>query len=263
MKTSREQQMATYVLVGGAWLGAWAWQDVTKRLRGLGHDVYPPSLTGLGDRIHLASPSVNLETHIADVVNTLESEDLRDVVLVAHSYSSVPVTSAADRAAERIAHLVFVDTAPIPDGMAFIDIYGPEGRQIVEREVAELGDGWRWPLPTWDTLENAFGASLAGLTEAHRQRFRAFASPQPFATFTQPLRLTRPDAAPRPKLAVLCEFSEAQMREMIAAGHPYALCMSGPEWRFVELPTGHWPMFSEPERLVSTLHDAGSASRTA
>ena len=98
--------MATYVLVGGAWLGAWAWQDVTRRLRGQGHDVYPLSLTGLGDRIHLASPSVDLETHIADIVNTLESEDLHDVVLVAHSYSSVPVTGAADRAAERIAQLV-------------------------------------------------------------------------------------------------------------------------------------------------------------
>lgn len=101
------------------------------------------------------------------------------------------------------------------------------------------------------------------MTEEQRQRFRAFAAPQPFATFTQPLRLTRPDAAPLTKLAVLCECSEAQLREMIAAGHPYALAMSGPEWRFVELPTSHWPMFSEPERFAIILHDAGCASRTA
>jgi len=250
--------MATYVLAGGAWIGAWAWRAVTKRLRENGHEVYPLSLTGLGDRVHLASPSVNLETHIADVVNTLVSEDLRDVVLVAHSYSSVPVTGAADRAHDRIARLVFVDTAPIPDGMAFIDIYPPEGRQLVERSVAEQGDGWRWPLPDWDILENTFGASLAGMTDEQRRWFRASAAPQPFGTFTQPLRLTRPDAAPHPKLAVLCEFTEAQMREMIAAGHPYALAMSGPEWRFVELPTSHWPMFSEPERLAAILHEAGA-----
>jgi pimeloyl-ACP methyl ester carboxylesterase len=251
--------MTTYVLVGGAWLGAWAWQDVARRLWAHGHEVYPLSLTGLGNRVHLASPSVNLETHIADIVNTLESEDLHDVVLVAHSYSGAPVTGAADRAASRIAQLVFVDSAPLLDGMAFIEVYGPEGRPIVERAVAEQGDGWRWPLPSWDVLENTFGASLAGVTEEQRRRFRAFASPQPFGSFTQPLRLTQPDATPLPKLAVLCEFSEAQLREMIAAGHPYALCMSGPEWRFVELPTSHWPMFSEPDRLTDILDKAGHA----
>ena len=105
--------MSTYVLVGGAWIGAWAWQDVARRLRADGHEVYPLTLTGLGDRVHLTSPDVNLETHIADIVNTLISEDLHDVVLVAHSYASVPLTGAADRASERIARLVFVDTAPI------------------------------------------------------------------------------------------------------------------------------------------------------
>ena len=250
--------MATYVLVGGAWLGAWAWRDVTQRLRANGHEVYPLSLTGLGDRLHLASPAVDLETHIADIVYTLASEDLHDVVLVAHSYSSVPVTGAADRAHDRIASLVFVDTAPIPDGMAFIEIYPPDARQTVERQVAEQGDGWRWLLPSWDSLEHTFGASLAGISDAQRRRFRASAAPQPFGSFTQPLRLTRPDAAPLPKLAVLCEFTEAQMREMIAAGHPYALAMSGPEWRFVELPTSHWPMFSEPERLAAILHQAAA-----
>ena len=77
--------MATYVLVGGAWLGAWAWRDVTRRLRAQGHEVYPLSLTGLGEREHLASSSVDLRTHIADIVGLLESEDLRDVILAGHS----------------------------------------------------------------------------------------------------------------------------------------------------------------------------------
>src|SRR5947209_3013859 len=113
--------MATYVLVGGAWLGAWAWQDVTRRLRAQGHEVYPLSLTGLGDRVHLATRDVNLDTHIADIVNTLESEDLDEVVLLGHSYASVPITGAADRAASRIAKLVYLDTSPIPDGLALVD----------------------------------------------------------------------------------------------------------------------------------------------
>src|SRR5215212_6364771 len=128
MKTSREQKMTTYVLVAGAWLGAWAWQDVARRLRARGHEVYPLSLTGLGDRVHLASPEVNLETHIADIVNTLESEDLHDVVLLAHSYAGVPVTGAADRAAERIARLAYLDSAPTPNGLTFIETYPPEAR---------------------------------------------------------------------------------------------------------------------------------------
>src|ERR671933_2610685 len=79
--------MATYVLVGGAWLGAWAWQDVAHRLRARGHDVYPLSLTGLGERVHLGGPETDLETHLADVLNLLRYEDLSRTVLVGHSYA--------------------------------------------------------------------------------------------------------------------------------------------------------------------------------
>jgi len=78
--------MSTFILVPGAWLGAWAWQPVARSLRGAAHEVYPMSLTGLADRVHLAGPEVNLETHIADIVNLIVYEDLRDVVLVGHSY---------------------------------------------------------------------------------------------------------------------------------------------------------------------------------
>ena len=254
--------MATYVLVGGAWLGAWAWQDVTKWLREQGHEVYPLSLTGLGDRVHLASPSVDLETHIADIVNTLASEDLHDVILVGHSYASVPVAGAADRARDRIARLVYVDTAPIPDGMNLLETYPPEAQEMIRQQVAERGDGWSWPMPTWDEIAamNGAGSDLPGDQE---RMVRARSAPHPFGTYTQPLRLTRPDAEPLPKLGILCSFTEAQMRQMIEAGHPWGRGLTGPEWRFVELPTGHWPMFSEPERLAAILHDAGRASRPA
>src|SRR3712207_7379490 len=94
--------MATYVLVGGGWLGGWCWQRVARRLREEGHDVYPATLTGLGERVHLASPEVDLETHISDVVNLIEFEDLHDVVLLGHSYGGLVVTGAADRIPERI-----------------------------------------------------------------------------------------------------------------------------------------------------------------
>ena len=258
MRTSREkQQIATYVLVGGAWLGAWAWRDVTNRLRANGHDVYPLSLTGLGDRVHLASPSVDLETHIADIVNTLESHDLRDVILVAHSYSTMPVTAAADRAAERIAKLVYVDSSPRPSGTAFFDGYRSPHREQVEGQVRDLGDGWRWPMPSFDALK-AMGASMDGVTAEQRAYLRAHASDQPFGTFTQPMTLTRDaSAAPLPKLAVLCSFGEAELQQMIAAGHPWGVGMSGPEWTYAELRTGHWPMFSRPNDLAALLDRAG------
>jgi pimeloyl-ACP methyl ester carboxylesterase len=93
--------MTAFVLVPVAWLGGWAWRDVTPRLRAAGHEVYTPTLTGLGERRHLARPDVDLDTHIQDVVNVLEYEDLRDVVLVGHSYAGIVVTGVADRAPDR------------------------------------------------------------------------------------------------------------------------------------------------------------------
>src|SRR5215204_5602620 len=121
----------TYVLVGGAWLGGWCWKPVARRLRDEGHDVYPATLTGLGDRVHLASAQVDLETHITDVVNLIEFEDLRDVVLLGHSYGGLVVTGVADRKAERISKLVYLDTGPLPDGVAVIDTYPAEARRHV------------------------------------------------------------------------------------------------------------------------------------
>src|ERR687891_527582 len=118
--------MNTYVLVGGAWIGAWAWQGVATRLRRSGHDVYPLSLTGLGERAHLGGPQIDLDTHVTDIVSLIELENLRDVVLVGHSYAGVVIPGVADQIPERIARLVYVDSGPLPDGVAFIDTFSPE-----------------------------------------------------------------------------------------------------------------------------------------
>ena len=109
--------MATFVLVPGFWLGGWAWRDVAEPLRAAGHCVYPVTLTGLGERVQLGGPQVNLDTHIADVVNLLRYEQLHEVVLVGHSYAGTVITGVADQAPERIAQLVYVDTWPLPDGV--------------------------------------------------------------------------------------------------------------------------------------------------
>src|SRR5919205_1624459 len=112
--------MTNYVLVGGAWLGGWCWKPVARRLRDNDHDAYPVALTGLGERVHLASPQVDLETHITDVVNLIEFEDLHGVVLLGHSYAGLVVTGVADRVAERIFQLVYLDTGPIPNRTTLI-----------------------------------------------------------------------------------------------------------------------------------------------
>ena len=246
--------MTTYVLVPGAWLGGWAWEPVADQLRGQGHEVHAVTLTGLGDRSHQATPQVDLDTYIADIVHLVEGEDLHDVVLVGHSYAGAVVTGAADRAAERIGQLVYVESGPIGDGQSFLDLSAPEARALTERLVAERGGGWRWPVPTLDELE-AGGASLEGFGDEERRRFTAHAVPQPAGTITQPIRLTNPARLKVPTLGVLCGFAEAQVRELIAAGHPWFAELAGPQWRLAELPTGHWPMFSEPDRLAKLLLD--------
>ena len=133
--------MTTYVLVGGAWLGGWCWRSVARRLRDNGHDAYPVTLTGLGERVHLASPEIDLDTHITDVVNLIKFEDLHDVALLGHSYASLVVTGAADRIPERISRLVYLDTAPLPDGAILLEKFPPEARERTEDQAQELGEG--------------------------------------------------------------------------------------------------------------------------
>lgn len=245
--------MTVYVLVGGAWLGGWCWQPVARRLRDSGHDVYPVTLTGLGERVHLASPQVDLETHITDVVNLIEFEDLHDVVLLGHSYAGIVVTGVADRAPERISRLVYLDTGPLPDGLSLIESFPDEAREHIEKQVEELGEGWRYPMPPWEELNNM--ASLEGLDEDHLRMLRSRAVAQPFGTYTQPLRLENPAREELPKLGITCSFSLNQIQEMIASDHPMFRGFSGPGWQFVELPTGHWPMFSRPDDLAGRLLD--------
>ena len=245
--------MATYVLVGGAWLGGWAWQPVTRRLREQGHDVHPVTLTGMGDRVHLATPETDLDTYITDVINVIEFEDLHDVVLVGHSYAGVVVTGVADRMPERIALVAFLDAGPSSDGVAFFDLQPPPARALFERLVAEAGDGWRIPMPSWEELEQVMGASLEGLGPEERARMRAHATPQPLRTASQPLVLRNPADDKLPKLLISCSIPLDLVRQMIADGHPWFAALGGPEWSFRELPTGHWPMFSAPEELATLL----------
>jgi pimeloyl-ACP methyl ester carboxylesterase len=249
--TKEVLRMTTYVLVGGAWLGGWCWQRVARRLRGNGHDVYPLSLTGLGERVHLASPQIDLDTHITDVVNLIEFEELQDVVLLGHSYGGLVVTGAADRIPERISRLVYLDTATLPDGAILLEKFPPDLRERTEDQVEESGEGWKFPIPPPEELADM--ASLEGVDEEHLRLLYSRATPQPFGTYTQPLRLKNPNREELPKLGILCSFSLDQVKGMISNDNLLFRGLAGPDWRFVELPTGHWPMFSRLEDLAALL----------
>jgi pimeloyl-ACP methyl ester carboxylesterase len=245
------------VLVPGACLGGWAFAEVASRLRAAGHDAYPVTLTGLGERVHLARPETDLETHITDVVNLLDYEDLHDAVLVGHSYAGIVVTGVADRRPERLNAVVYLDTGPIPDGMALAGLMSPAQRALQEAAVASHGDGWRWPVPDRETLLPGTFGSVSGLDDGHFRLFAERGTPQPYATFTSPLRLrhARPPGVRR--VAIFGSaggMSLELLRGLMEQGDPRAALFAGEDWELHELPTGHWVMLSLPGPLAELLH---------
>jgi pimeloyl-ACP methyl ester carboxylesterase len=241
--------MATFVLVPGFWLGAWVWEAVGRELRAAGHEVHPVTLTGLGDRVHLATPEVDLGTHAADVVNVIEYAGLEEVILVGHSGGGMAVALAADRIPGRLSRAVYLDSAPLPDGMRQFDVNPPEAQEEIEKRVAAEGDGWRMPPPAFADVSDD-PVDLAGLSEAGLALLRSRSVPQPFATARQPLR--RPHGGSVPETLVACTFMEPQVRRMIADRHPMFAGFDGPP-QVVPLPTGHYPMLSRPGDTARAL----------
>jgi pimeloyl-ACP methyl ester carboxylesterase len=246
--------MATFVLVPGAWMGAWVWKPVTQRLRGLGHEVYPLSLTGMGERIHLAQPSTNLDTHISDVLNLLRYEDLSDVVLVGHSYAGLVVTGVANRTPTSLSCVVYCDTLPFPNGMRMVDMNSPEGQEELRRTVDNDGAGWLLPFPGFPALGTS--SSVEGLGPAEQELMTRKAAPQPFETWTQPLELDPAAAQPPPyrRALILCRNGQ----QMLEAGIVARFVSDLGDWRVERLDTGHWPMLSQPDALSTLLDNIAS-----
>ncbi|MEV7242982.1 alpha/beta hydrolase [Streptomyces sp. NPDC093248] len=244
--------MATCVLVPGAWLGAWVWEDTARALRERGHTALPLTLTGLAERADQGGPETDLDTHIADITGFVERNDLRDVTLVAHSYAAAPVTGAAGRLGDRLERVIYVDSAPFAVGMRMLDLMPPQAADQLHHEVLASGDGWRLPMPTFEVLSRS--GSLDGLGGGPRDALRARATPQPFGTYTQ--RLAGP-AEPGPgvdRVLVACR----DFMGLVDAGEPMLAFLNQPPWRRFDLPTGHWPMLSAPDELAGILDTAVS-----
>lgn len=235
--------MTTYVLVPGAWLGGWCWDRVVAVFREQGHVVYPLTLTGLGERSHLAGPEIGLDTHVQDVVNVLEWEDLSEVVLVGHSYAGFVISGVAELVPGRIGHLVYLDAGVPSDGEALFDSFGEEGRAMIEDMAAAAGEPWRWPLPE----DLSMISSLRDISEEDLRWMRARSVAHPLKTFSDRIQINNSDAAAILRTYIFCSAERTQA--LAEAKH----ARNDAGWGYLEIETGHWPMITTPQDLADML----------
>ena len=228
--------MSDFVLVHGAWHGAWCWKKVLPALWAAGHRAFAVTLTGVGERVHIDPRQVTLQTHILDVASVIEAEELNGAILVGHSYGGVVITGVAERMAHRLSHLVYLDAALARPGESWSSGHSPETRNARRQTILESGT-----LPPPDpAIYGLEGADAAWV--ARRQ------TPQPGCVYEAPLEFDPERIAALPRTYVSCTSPQLQTIDSSRAR-----ARSEPGWKFVELATGHDPMVSAPEDLVRLL----------
>jgi len=232
--------MATFVLVHGAWEAGWIYAPLARLLAEQGHEVFRPTMTGLGERVHLATPEVDLETHIADVLAVLAVEDLYDVTLVGHSYGGMVAGVVADRAADRVGALIYLDAFIPEDGKSQFDMTVGERVAMFEKLAAENGGGWRIPpLPAkdWDVTDPNHAALLDERSVPH-----------PIATFRERARLTGTLNA-IPKIAYVLATGGRRQTPF----PPFAAKARAAGWPVEEIVSHHFTMLSKPRETADIL----------
>jgi pimeloyl-ACP methyl ester carboxylesterase len=229
--------MATIVLAHGAWSAAWAWKKMRPLFRAAGHEFFSPTYTGLGERAHLAGPDIDLSTHIEDVRGVLELEDLKDVTLLGHSYGGMVATGVADKAADRIARVVYIDAFAPKDGQSLFDLVGPKAEANMRAGAQKDGDGWRLPL-------NPMPPDMAPEDAAWAVPRRR---PQPIKTFEQKIRLESKATPP-------CHYIYAKKNgpgDVFRQFGERAKTEAG--WRYYEIDASHNPHITSPDALMALL----------
>jgi pimeloyl-ACP methyl ester carboxylesterase len=233
--------MTTFVLVHGGGHGGWCYQRVKHRLEAAGHEVFAPSLTGLAERARQLSPDVDLDFHVDDIVRLLQSWDLHDVVLVGHSYGGMVITGAADRAADRVGKLVYLDAANPKHGESLVDVAGPVINAV--RPFGQVVDGIELVL-----LPGPDAGLLYGVTDPDDLAWMAERlTGHPWRCFEQPLMLSNEDALwAIPQFHIVCTST-------IPTRDRALMERAREEGRLFDIDTGHDLMITEPQFVADTL----------
>ncbi|NJI61544.1 alpha/beta hydrolase [Microbacterium oxydans] len=241
-----ETQNPTIILIAGHWLGAWAWDEVQEGLKTHGHNAIAMTLPGL-DPHDPERSSRTLDDQAAAIEEAMARAGAsaeRPVVLVGHSGANAPLSIVLDRHPELIRRIIWVDSGPVAPGSAS----APEFPET----VAEL------PLPPFEALGEQ--ASLEGLSAEMLERFRARAVPEPGPVLRQPVELTNDARRRVPTTLVCCSIPSAQLLELARAGHPmFAEVDALDDLEVIDLPTGHWPMWSRPADLAKMIGSAAAS----
>jgi pimeloyl-ACP methyl ester carboxylesterase len=230
-ESRRETAPKTIVFVHGAWGGGWQYSKVQPLLEKAGHTVYRPTMTGLGERVHLAGPEVGLSTHIEDIVKVLEFEDLHEIVLVGHSYGGMVIAGVAERVPERIGKLVYFDAFLPRDGESVVDLFG----DALDSMATAGGDGAEpWQLvPRWVEAGETPPVDV----------------PQPILTFTEPIALGNSDATQLPAAFLLTVEAGKESDDFDF----FADRARARGWGVFEMEGSHNPHWFQPEAFVEVL----------
>ncbi|MDR0264988.1 MAG: alpha/beta hydrolase [Sphingobacterium sp.] len=238
-KAQHHDRRPTYVLVHGAWHGGWCWQDVAQRLTDAHYKVYAPTLTGLGERKHLIEPSIDIDTHIQDIVNLIEMEDLHDVYLVGHSYAGAVIAGVADRMPSRLHKLIFLDAMIVEDGQSPISLQPKAVQELQVKNIQRKEN-----FAPFDVA--LFGVTAPSMVSWVKERL----SPQPFGTFAQPLHLKNQYGNGLPMVYIACTDPQLpimkEMSQKVRADKKLS-------WKYLEIATGHDAMLTEPKKLADML----------
>lgn len=230
--------MALFVFIHGMFHGGWCWRKVVPLLRRAGHEVYTPTLTGLGERAHLATPDVDLGTHLQDIINLVMYEDLHNVILVGHSFGGSLAPAIVEKIPERIAHLVNLD-GPLPEnGKALKDLIGDTWDFFLQNAILPGDEERIQPIADW-----TFGVSGPDLVWMQSKL-----TPHPLKPLTTPLTLTTPAAHVIPRTYISC--AEGATAVAIAAEKTKFANLG---WGYRHLPTGHDAMITMPQELANIL----------
>ena len=232
--------MAAFVMIHGSFHGGWCWKKLLPYLRADGHEVYAPTLTGLGERAHLASPDTDLETHIADVLGVFRFEELDNVFLCAHSYGGMVARGVADRIPHQIAALIYIDALVPLDGQSVMDLIEERYVELYRASARDEGDGWRVspvPADAYGVIEPADAAWVDRLCVPH-----------PIASYEQPIKLSGEDDGVERHIYIRArQFEEVRMDAFALAAQ------RDPSWQVVTLDAGHDLMISTPFELAQVL----------